>query len=212
MNCLNKDQCIELLDACRKEIAENVPFLCELDSFVGDGDHGITVSRGFDQAYSKVVDANCANPYEVFNLFSKELGRAMGGAIGPIFQSIFLGMSNAIKDKESIDVKDFCEMQKKALQSVMVIGGAKEGDRTLVDALAPAVRSFQGSLEAGKSFEECISEAEKAAEIGCKKTIDMIAKKGRAKFLGENSRGHQDAGATSMYYIYKAFKSYIRSK
>ena len=209
MERLNTTNCIELLCACRDEINKNVPFLCQLDSFVGDGDHGLTVSRGFESAYSKVSQASCASPYHVFNSFSKELGRSMGGAIGPIFQSIFLGMSNAIKESDTIGAEEFLQMQKKGLQSVMIIGGAKVGDRTLVDAFSPALDAYSKAFAEGGSFESCIQAAAAAAEDGCRNTAKLIARKGRAKFLGEKSLGHQDAGATSMSFIYKAMSDYI---
>lgn len=209
MNNLNTNNCIEMLSACLDEIKANVPLLCRLDSFVGDGDHGLTVSRGFESAYAKVAQSDCASPYEVFNIFSKELGKSMGGAIGPIFQSIFLGMSNAIRERKSIGAPEFLEMQKKGLQSVMVIGGAKVGDRTLVDAFYPATVAYEEAYTQGKNLGDCMLAAAEAAEKGCKGTEDLVAKKGRAKFLGEKSKGHQDAGATSMYLIYKAMSDYI---
>ena len=209
MDILNTRNCIEMLAACKEEIHANVPFLCQLDSFVGDGDHGLTVSRGFEAAYAKVSEKNCSSPYEVFNTFSKELGRSMGGAIGPIFQSIFLGMSNAVKDVETVGPAEFMEMQKKGLQAVMVIGGAKVGDRTLVDTFSPASAAYAAAYAEGRSFGSCMLAALEAAEKGCKGTAELIARKGRAKFLGEKSRGHQDAGATSMYLIYKAMSDYI---
>ncbi len=209
MNSLNTKDCIDMLCACKDEIKANVPLLCQLDSFVGDGDHGLTVSRGFESAYTKVAETNCSSPYEVFNVFSKELGRSMGGAIGPIFQSIFLGMSNAIKEASTVGVEEFIQMQKKGLQSVMIIGGAKVGDRTLVDTFSPALDAYSMAFSQGADFERCMQAAVKAAEEGCKGTAGLIARKGRAKFLGEKSLGHQDAGATSMYFIYKAISDYI---
>lgn len=209
MNNLDTNNCIEMLSACLEEIKANVPLLCRLDSFVGDGDHGLTVSRGFEAAYAKVVQSGCASPYQVFNIFSKELGRSMGGAIGPIFQSIFLGMSNAIKESQSLGARELLDMQKKGLQSVMVIGGAKVGDRTLVDSFYPAAAAYEEAYGQGKNMGECIRAAAEAAEKGCKGTENLVAKKGRAKFLGEKSKGHQDAGATSMYLIYKAMSDYI---
>lgn len=210
MERLNTQQCLEMLLACRDILQLNAAYLCQLDSLVGDGDHGLTVSKGFDTACKKLLEKDCRTPYEVFNSFSKELGRAMGGAIGPIFQSIFLGMSNAIRGHEVILAADFLEMQRKGLQAVMVIGGAKVGDRTLVDAFAPAVESYAQAFSQGNHFADCMLSAAAAAKRGCEETANLIARKGRAKFLGEKSRGHQDAGATSMYLIYQAMCSYIR--
>ena len=155
MNNLDTNNCIEMLSACLEDIKANVPLLCRLDSFVGDGDHGLTVSRGFEAAYAKVVQSGCASPYQVFNVFSKELGRSMGGAIGPIFQSIFLGMSNAIKESRSLGARELLDMQKKGLQSVMVIGGAKVGDRTLVDSFYPAAAAYEEAYGQGKNMHPC---------------------------------------------------------
>lgn len=209
MESLNARQCTEMLCACRDELSANATYLCRLDSFVGDGDHGLTVSDGFEYACAEILKRDCRTPYEVFNVFGKELGKRMGGAIGPIFQSFFLGMSSAIKEKELVDAADMKAMQNGALRSVMIIGGAKKGDCTLVDTLAPAAEAYSKVLSEGGDLARCMLAAEKAAEAGCSSTALLVAKKGRAKFLGEKSVGHQDAGATSMYLIYKAMAAYV---
>lgn len=212
MNKIDFKSCKTMLIKCSDAIIENEKYLCELDSYVGDGDHGLTVARGFKAGKHFLEnELEGESIYSCINSFSKTIGKNMGGAIGPIFQSIFLGMSNEAKETEEIDAERFGRMLKKGLDSVMIIGGAKEGDRTLVDALAPAVRAYTDTVVLDSSMEASICAAAKAAREGCVNTKNLIAKKGRAKFLGEKSRGYQDAGATSLTLIIEAMSNYINN-
>lgn len=182
-------------------VVSNENYLCELDSLVGDGDHGMTVSRGFKAVKKYLLENQTQNIYETTIQSSKQLSKTMGGAIGSIFQSIFYGMGGACKDCEYIDKEKLGEMLTKGLQAVKIIGGAKEGDRTLIDCLSPACDSYMFAISEGKDMLVAMEWAKNNGLSGCLKTKEMVARKGRAKFLGEKSIGYQDAGATTMSII-----------
>ena len=181
--------------------------LCKFDSIVGDGDHGVTVKRGF----SAVKDGiETAAPDSIYALLSESgyiLMDQLGGAIGPVLASLFLGMAASTKGKESIGTADLARMFSDALTKVMDIGGAKPGDRTLVDALAPAVATLAQCTEMPEK--EAMMAAAKSAYEGAQSTKDMVAQKGRAHFLGEKSKGYVDAGAMTMYYFIESFAEAI---
>jgi dihydroxyacetone kinase phosphoprotein-dependent L subunit len=189
-----------LLRICDVLIA-NEEELCKLDSYVGDGDHGITVSRGFSAVKAKINAETGMDIKYLFSMTGETLSETMGGAIGPIFGSIFSSMGEVIDASETIDTKKRSLMLREGLENVMIIGNTKPGERTLVDALSPAVESLETDAKKGTPLSEALFNAAKAAKAGAEATKNMVAKKGRAKFLQEKSLGYQDAGATSMYLI-----------
>jgi dihydroxyacetone kinase len=128
----------------------------------------------------------------------------MGGASGPIFGSIFIAMANEADKKDSIGLDDLSSMFSAALDKVKAIGGAEAGDKTLVDSLIPAVDSLKDSASKKLTLKQAIGLAGSSALEGAQSTKEMIAKKGRSRYLGERSLGYQDAGATTMYLIIKS--------
>ena len=181
-------------------VVENEQYLCRLDSVVGDGDHGVTAARGF----SKVEKVLGETPFENIGGMMKGVGKAlsetMGGAIGPIMGSIFLGAGNYAGDKTELSEEEFGAMMRAGCENVKKLGGAKPGDKTLVDSLEPAVCMLE---EVGE-FRETMIKAADAAMAGAEATKDMVARKGRARFMGERSKGHQDAGATTFAILLRA--------
>jgi len=133
----------------------------------------------------------------------------MGGASGPIFGSIFIAMAKTIEGRDKIDLKDLTRMFSDSMDKVMLIGGAKPGDKTLIDSLNPIVESLKDSSLKGLSLKDGVALAEIAALEGAESTKDMVGKKGRSKYLGERSIGYQDAGATTMYLIIKSIDDSI---
>lgn len=210
MNRLLKEDFKNMIQMAGTAIIENEMYLCELDRFVGDGDHGVTAARGFRAVRDRLSDIQY--DYDsisgLLTTVSEILSESMGGAIGPIFGSIFEGAAEAAEGKNEITLPEFAEMMNSGLENVMLIGGAKEGDRTLVDCLAPAVRALEEQAVSGNGLLEALTQAVQKAEEGVEATKGMTAKKGRAKFLGEKSAGYQDAGATSMLLVLKAMKEY----
>lgn len=189
-------------------IAENEQALCKFDSTVGDGDHGITVTRGFRVTKELLETESFDSSFDLITGASKVLGKQMGGAIGPIFSSIFVGAADPIKDSaEGQTTADLAAMFEAGLAKVMKIGGAKPGDRTLVDAVAPTAESFKASASNGTTLPDAVKAAADAAMAGAVSTKEMMAKKGRAKNLREKSIGYQDAGATSFALFMQAMAS-----
>ncbi len=206
---LNYDDFKKIINKIAANITKNSSYLSELDSFIGDGDHGTTISRGFGEVM-RIIREN--PPKDISNLLKTTgltLISSMGGASGPIFGSIFIAMAKVTEGKDKIGLSDLKDMFSAALDKVMKLGGAAPGDKTLVDSLKPVVDSLHDSLSKGISLKEATKSAEASALKGVESTKNMIAKKGRSSYLGERSLGHQDAGATTMYLIIKTINDLI---
>lgn len=186
--------------------------LCRLDSFIGDGDHGITAARGFSAVKKCMEEETFFNPAGVMGRAGEALADTMGGAIGPIIGALFSGGVIHLKEKEDWNTVEFSTMFADGLLQIKLIGGAKEGDRTLVDALSPASAVLAECAAAGKVLKTSMEKAALAAKAGAESTKEMVAKKGRAKFLGEKSRGYVDAGATTMYLVVSAMSEWINQE
>jgi dihydroxyacetone kinase-like protein len=202
----------ELKDAIlagANDLVQREEELSRLDTYVGDGDHGVTIRKGFSNVIKALDEENAATPFDVLFISATALADVMGGAIGPILASLFLGMGTAIKGKDEIDVQDLARMFGNGLASLQDLGGAKPGDRTMVDALAPAVQALQ-EAPAGTSMKAAMTKAAERAYEGAQATAKMVAKMGRARFLGERSLGYVDAGATSISYFLRAFADQIK--
>jgi len=192
-----------------KEMMTHTDELCKLDSYIGDGDHGTTIERGFKATLEAIEGKTFEKPAEVLKATGDAIMNTTGGAIGPILGSFFRGGCKKLANAEAMDTAEFEIMFASGLRQVKMIGEANEGDRTLVDALSPAAAAFSAAKEAGLSLGECLAKAADAAEAGAQETKNMIAKKGRAKFLGEKSLGYVDAGATSMSIIIRTLSNYV---
>lgn len=175
-------------------IADNKDMLTSLDSAIGDADHGINMDRGM----SAVVSADLSGtPRELLKRAGMTLVGTVGGASGPLYGTLLLRMSAAAGDAEAIDAPGFAAMLRAGLEGVAARGKAVAGDKTMYDALAPAAEALDAAVAAGQPLEKALGEAVRAAERGRDATIPMVARKGRASYLGERSAGHQDPGATS---------------
>lgn len=183
--------------------------LCKLDSYVGDGDHGFTVERGFAGIRRMINKKSFESPKAVMEAVGEELADTMGGAIGLIIGGLFSGGSEAMSENEDIDTEDIYHMLAGGLEEIKAIGEAKEGDRTLIDALSPACDAYKREMDAGADMAHCLSAAADAAKSGAENTANMVAKKGRAKFLNEESKGFVDAGSVTMSVIIKAMSDSV---
>jgi dihydroxyacetone kinase-like protein len=191
-----------LLYVC-DDLAAREQELCDYDSGVGDGDHGVTIRKGFtavreaiEREKPKDIQALCMSCAMAFSNTS-------GGAIGPVLSAFFLGMMNAAPGEDQFSTPEIAVFFEAGLKQVKAIGGAEVGDKTLVDALEPAVEVLKTEL--GKVPKMAMTAAAEAAYKGAQSTIDMVSRKGRSKNLGERSRGHVDAGSMSIYYFFRAF-------
>ena len=185
-------------------VAENKTLLTDLDSAIGDADHGTNLDRGMT-AVLAVLDAG--TPAELFKRTGMSLVSAVGGTSGPLYGTAFLRMATAAGDAETLEPAAFAKVLRAALEGVVARGKAEPGDKTMVDALAPAVDALEATLAAGKSLPEALTAAVGAAEQGRDATIPLVARKGRASYLGERSAGHQDPGATSVTLLLTAAAS-----
>lgn len=203
---------VDLTKAMAQTIAANRDRLSTLDSAVGDGDHGVNLSAALTLAAGKTEVLVDPSPAEVLKTVGNALVNQMGGAAGVIFGSFFRGGGQAIKDTEQVDLPDLANLFAGGLTAVQKRGKAQPGDKTLVDALAPAVTAVQQALADGSDLATGLNRAAAAAARGAEQTRDMVARFGRAKFLGERSAGHQDAGATSMALILDAWATAVQQK
>lgn len=179
--------------------AKKMPFyeeeLCVLDTVIGDGDHGITISRGYTRV---VADMDIAENIDIKNFcmqYAAVISNAMGGAIGPIYGAIWKTFGREMQGKLHINTKDFGLALQAAATQVQRIGNVNQGDKTILDAILPAVEALLGV--GNMPFEVAICLAAKAALEGSENTKDMVARKGRARYLPEKSVGHIDAGSRS---------------
>lgn len=185
-------------------IAENRQYLIDLDSPIGDADHGENMNRGFQAVFKKMPEVADKDIGSVLKMVGMTLLSTVGGAGGPLYGTLFIQMGTKSAGKMTLDLKDWCEMLEAALSGVVARGKAELGDKTMVDALTPASNTLKDAAKNGKSIAQALAESAAAAEKGMKDTIPLVARKGRASYLGERSAGHQDPGATSSYFLLKA--------
>lgn len=177
-------------------IRENAKRLSEIDGAIGDGDHGINMGKGFGQCGERIASSP-GSLADNLRTLGNVLLTEIGGAMGPLYGTLFLEMANAGNKEELITGEVFGRMLERAAAGVVELGNAKIGDKTMIDALAPAADAYTRSMRAGGSFAVSLSAMAEAAEKGMESTRGMAARVGRASRLGERSRGTLDPGAAS---------------
>ena len=186
--------------------------LVQLDAAIGDGDHGTNMTRGFE-AVVQALDADRGSPPgKLLILSGKTLVSTVGGASGPLWGSALRSGGRVLGDQETFDPRQLVEVLAAALASVKDLGTAAVGDKTMVDALEPAVDTLRARVADGESLQHAVAEAAAAAESGMRATIPLQARKGRASYLGERSVGHQDPGATSTALIMRALEKAVSAQ
>lgn len=206
---LNADQFKEMFNEVTQKIQDNREKLCEIDSAIGDGDHGTSLAKGFSASKDRLELDESRNIGDILRKIGMSLTEKIGGATGPLFATIFISAGKAAEGKEEVDLSLLIKMFVKATTDVQKRGGAKPGDKTMIDALKPAVEGLKEAKEDNLDLQEGLKIAHKRAKEGVKATKDMKPKKGRAKYLGERSLGHQDPGATSIALIFEAMSEYV---
>ena len=194
------------LDVVREMAAameEHRRYLTKLDSEIGDGDHGNNMHRGFQAALERLDGAEPSSPADVLKTVSMALVSKVGGAAGPLYGTAFLRASTTLQDRDEVTAEDAAEVLEAALGGIKQRGKAEVGDKTIVDALQPAVEAAKGVASDG-SVAEVFRAAADAAEEGAEATVPLTARKGRASYLGDRAQGHKDPGATSTYYLIDA--------
>jgi len=182
---------------------ENRRYLTKLDSEIGDGDHGNNMNRGFQAALERLQDADLSIPADVLKAVSMALISKVGGAAGPLYGTAFLRASTALADKEEVSSEDAAEALEAALGGIKQRGKAEVGDKTIIDALEPAVEAAKEAAGEG-SVAGVFRSAAEAAKEGAESTVPLTARRGRASYLGARASGHQDPGATSTYMLLDA--------
>jgi len=189
------------LRALTAVFAENKDRLTDLDAAIGDADHGINMDRGFSAVAAELERDPPADIAAALKAAALTLMRTVGGAAGPLYGTFFLRASAACAGLGELTPESWAAAFSQGVEGVRQRGKAEPGDKTMLDALAPAAAAMREALVQGRGLAEALSRAERAAEAGMAATLPMQARKGRASYLGERSIGHQDPGATSAYLL-----------
>jgi phosphoenolpyruvate---glycerone phosphotransferase subunit DhaL len=193
---ISHEQVLAWIRAFAASMAENKELLTRLDSAIGDGDHGINMNRGMQAALPKAEAAPDGDVGALLKAVGMALVSSVGGAAGPLYGTFFLQTGMATAGKSELTLDEWAAALEAGVNGVVARGKAETGDKTMVDALRPAVDALAAALADGTGV-EALDRSAAAAEEGMKATIPLVARKGRASYLGERSAGHQDPGATS---------------
>jgi phosphoenolpyruvate---glycerone phosphotransferase subunit DhaL len=204
---IDRDTTTTWMRLFRESVAEHREQLVELDTAIGDGDHGTNLDRGMGKAMDKLDADAPADAGAVLKSVAMTLVSTVGGAAGPLYGTLLLQMGTALAGEETIELPAFAAALRRGAEGVQARGKAQAGDKTMLDALLPAVVA----LEAGEDLDGALADAEAAARAGMEATVPLVARKGRASYLGERSAGHQDPGATSTYYLVQAARAALGS-
>jgi dihydroxyacetone kinase-like protein len=196
---IDRDSTLDWMSRFADEMSEHRQELIRLDTAIGDGDHGTNMNRGMQKALEKVQASEQADPGAVLKTVAMALISSVGGAAGPLYGTLFLQMGSAMAGAAEVDLPGFAAAWRKGMEGVQSRGKAQPGDKTMLDALLPAVQA----LEQASDLDGGLSAAATAAEQGMNATTPLVARKGRASYLGDRSKDHQDPGATSTYYLFK---------
>jgi phosphoenolpyruvate---glycerone phosphotransferase subunit DhaL len=192
------------LRAAAAAIEAEAGHLTQLDSAIGDGDHGVNMTRGMRAVLAALDGQDAEAPGRLLISAGKTLVSSVGGASGPLWGTALRRAGRAAGDVPALDGATLAVALEAALAGITELGAAEPGDKTMVDALGPAVAALRAAVEAGTDLDAAVEEAARAAEAGARATVPMQARKGRASYLGERSVGHEDPGAASTALIVRA--------
>ena len=202
---LGHDDVVRWIRAFAAEVGAKKEQLTQLDAAVGDGDHGINMDRGMSAVLAK-LDATTEE--QDIGALLKTVGMTLvstvGGAGGPLYGTLFLQMGTAVSGKDELGPDDWAAALEAGIAGVQARGKAEPGDKTMIDALIPGRDALKSALAEGASFEDALRQSADAAGQGMRDTVPLVARKGRASYLGERSAGHQDPGATSSHLLLEA--------
>jgi dihydroxyacetone kinase-like protein len=189
----------------RRRAIEQRDYLTHLDAAIGDADHGLNMDRGFSAALEKVRGADGRPPGELLEVVGTTLVLSVGGAAGPLYGSAIRQMGRSL-ETPTFDAEGLLVLMRAALEEIQRLGAAQVGDKTIVDALSPAIEGLERGLRSGDDLLAAVKRARTAAEEGMRSTAMLQARKGRASYLGPRSVGHQDPGATSTAMLIAALE------
>jgi phosphoenolpyruvate---glycerone phosphotransferase subunit DhaL len=200
---VQRDDVLAWIRAVAEMISENSAYLTMLDSAIGDADHGANMDRGFKAVKNKMPEISDKDIGTIFKTVGMTLLSTVGGAGGPLYGTWFLQAGMKTAGKMELTLADWTEALEAALNGIIMRGKASLDDKTMVDALTPAVNALKQALLEKKPLNTALELSANAAQKGMEATIPLVARKGRASYLGERSAGHQDPGATSSYLMLK---------
>ncbi|WP_414161666.1 dihydroxyacetone kinase subunit DhaL [Serratia sp. BNK-10] len=200
---LTKQQVVDWLMRCGEVFSRERDFLTQLDTEIGDADHGLNMNRGFNKVVEKLPSVADKDIGFILKNTGMTLLSSVGGASGPLFGTFFIRAAQAANAKQSLDLAELHQMMQEGVEGVVMRGKAEPGDKTMCDAWWPVVESLGQSAQQNLSVTDALQRAADSAERAVESTITMQARKGRASYLGERSIGHQDPGATSVMLMMK---------
>jgi dihydroxyacetone kinase-like protein len=200
---------IKIIDLICDTMENEKGYLSELDGAIGDGDHGVNMAKCFREVKRKLPESVGKDTGIILKNLGMVVMNSVGGAMGALYGTLFLKMAREASGKSEIDLETLVRMFAAGEAGIQEMGKAKLGDKTLLDALHPALEALKEAQEKGNPLAQALNEFSEAAKRGAESTKDMISKIGRSSRLGERTRGHQDAGATSCYLILNAFQRAI---
>ncbi len=200
---LTKPQVVDWLMRCGEVFSRERDFLTQLDTEIGDADHGLNMNRGFNKVVEKLPSVADKDIGFILKNTGMTLLSSVGGASGPLFGTFFIRAAQAANAKQSLDLAELHQMMQEGVEGVVMRGKAEPGDKTMCDAWWPVVESLGQSAQQNLSVTDALQRAADSAERAVESTITMQARKGRASYLGERSIGHQDPGATSVMLMMK---------
>lgn len=205
------NEVLKIFENIEDIIHTNRQFLTDLDAAIGDGDHGINLSKGFKAASDKLALVPQSDWGGIFKTVGMAIVSNVGGASGPLYGTAFIKAAPLGTGKTEITIKDFREILSAGINGIKLRGGAEKGDKTMLDVLIPALEEIDRGIESNIDPLQVLENAYKASENGVEYTKTIAARKGRASYLGERSIGHQDPGATSSSLILKAVYETVKS-
>lgn len=200
---ITKADLLRWLEQSAQVLHDNRDYLTQLDSAIGDADHGVNMDRGFQAVKAKLAGLADADIGTILKTVGTTLVSTVGGASGPLYGTAFLRAGIATTGKSELQTGDFVAMLEAAVEGVKARGKAQTGEKTMIDALSPALAAARQAQQAQLDLPHVLQRCSAAAEEGMKSTIPMLATKGRASYLGERSINHQDPGATSSWLLLK---------
>ena len=204
MSTISSQQIFAWIERYAAQIAEQKDYLTQLDAAIGDADHGANMNRGLQAVLAKNADLRNADIGALLKGVAMTLISTVGGASGALYGTFFLQASTIAGNRTELSPSEFGSVLEKGLAGIVLRGKATIGDKTMVDALQPAIKAYKLSIDSDETLEQALSKAVIAAEEGLKSTVPLVARKGRASYLGERSAGHPDPGATSTLILFRS--------
>lgn len=196
---------IKIIDSMVDTMEREMDYLSDLDGAIGDGDHGVNMAKCFREVKKKLPENEGKDMGTLLKNIGMVILNSVGGAMGALYGTLFLKASKEVMGKMEIQLEDLIKMFEAGEKGIQEMGKAQPGDKTLLDTIDPAVKALKEAQAQGKSLDDALADFSEAARKGAESTKGMISKIGRSSRLGERTIGHQDAGATSCYFILRAF-------